>query len=171
MNDPVELYITSDMIDRAHLMACDMGTLKHSITYGSRNIAGFLGEIVFEQYYPDAIRNNTFENDFLFHGAKVDVKTKVRAYKPKPYYEVSVSAYRLQKADVYYFVSLLEEKSHYKKAYLLGWAHAKDFLENARKLMKGQIDPSNQYTVRADCYNLPISQLRPIKRKWGNDAT
>jgi hypothetical protein len=171
VNDFVEIYITPEMVLHAQQMADSLGTLNRSIMNGSRNLAGFLGELVFEQYYPEAIRDNTYDSDFLFHGSTVDVKTKVRGYKPKPDYEVSVSAYRLQKTNVYYFVSLLEERGHYTKAYLLGWASSKDFLANARFLKKGQLDPSNNYTVRADCYNLEISKLRPIKRRWGNDAT
>jgi hypothetical protein len=166
MSDYTEVYLTPEMIDKAEAMASDMGRLNRSITNGERNSAGFLGELVFEDWYPEAIRDNTFEHDFIFHGAKVDVKTKVRAYKPRHYYEVSVSAYRLQKADVYFFVSLLEEKNRYTKAYLLGWASKNDFLQNARLMKKGEVDPLNNFKVSSDCYNLEISKLRPVKRSY-----
>ena len=35
-------------------------------------------------------------------------------------------------------------------------------LKKLKKLTKGQIDPSNGFIVRADCYNVAISELKKI---------
>ena len=34
-----------------------------------------------------------------------------------------------------------------------------EYFNKATFLKKGDIDPSNNYTVKADCYNVPISEL------------
>ena len=38
----------------------------------------------------------------------------------------------------------------------------KEYFKLARKMVKGQIDPSNNFIVRADCYNLQINGLDKI---------
>jgi hypothetical protein len=37
-----------------------------------------------------------------------------------------------------------------------------EYYEKARYLEKGQIDPSNNFTVKADCYNVAIADLNDI---------
>ena len=36
------------------------------------------------------------------------------------------------------------------------------YFEKANFFKKGQIDPSNNFVVRADCYNLPSNRLKSI---------
>ena len=40
-----------------------------------------------------------------------------------------------------------------------------DYFEKAKKLTKGQIDPSNGFIVRADCYNVAISDLKRFRHR------
>ena len=35
-----------------------------------------------------------------------------------------------------------------------------EYFKKATFLKKGDVDPSNNYTVRADCYNLKINELQ-----------
>jgi hypothetical protein len=42
----------------------------------------------------------------------------------------------------------------------LGLISHDKYFELARELKKGDIDPSNNYTVKADCFNLSIEDLQ-----------
>lgn len=167
MNEYPEIQITPEMVQQAYDLGQRMGRLNRSIMQGERNIAGFLGEIVFEQYYPESVRTNTYHHDFIFHGAPIDVKTKVRSARPKPFFEVTIPAYHLQNTHAYFFISLLQSNQRYTSAFLLGWETSEEFLRKAKFMKKGQYDPSNDFLVREDCYNLPIHELRQVKRKPG----
>ena len=57
------------------------------------------------------------------------------------------------------FVRILTDLS---KAWILGSIPKKKYYEEATRYKKGQVDPSNGFTFRTDCYNLPISNLEPI---------
>ena len=35
-----------------------------------------------------------------------------------------------------------------------------DYFDDAKFLKKGQVDPDNNFKVKADCYNLPINKLK-----------
>jgi hypothetical protein len=156
----VEIIITPDMIREAKELAEQLGTLRNSIRKGEGNLAGFLGEVCFLKHYVDAHRDNDYNHDIVIHNKRVEVKTKDRTVTPKPYYECSIANYNTkQLTDYYYFVSLLREGTQYTKAYLLGYKTKDEYFKNAKFLKKGSIDPSNNFTVRADCWNLPISEL------------
>ena len=101
--------------------------------------------------------SNTYDYDILVDGYKVDVKTKQTTVKPKPFYECSVANYNTrQLCDVYAFVRVLKDLS---KGWYLGSIKKQDYFSKAVYLRKGDIDPSNNFTVRADCYNLRIQEL------------
>ena len=38
-----------------------------------------------------------------------------------------------------------------------------DYLKRATFLKKGEVDPSNNWKVRTDCYNLPINELNNLQ--------
>jgi hypothetical protein len=38
----------------------------------------------------------------------------------------------------------------------------KKYFDKARYMKKGDIDPSNNFTVKANCYNLQIKELEEI---------
>ncbi len=48
------------------------------------------------------------------------------------------------------------------KAWLLGRMNRKEYFDKARYMKKGDIDPSNNFTVKANCYNLQIKELEEI---------
>ena len=49
------------------------------------------------------------------------------------------------------------------KGWLLGYLSKEDYFKSATALNKGDIDPSNNWKVRTDCFNLQISKLKPIE--------
>ena len=48
---------------------------------------------------------------------------------------------------------------------MLGWLEHDEYFEKAEKLHQGEIDRSNGFMVKADCYNVSISALRPFRRR------
>ena len=48
----------------------------------------------------------------------------------------------------------------YSVGWFLGMLNKKEYFDKAVFMKKGSLDPANGYTVRADCYNVPISELR-----------
>ena len=148
---------TLPMMKRAEEKAVEMGTLKNSIMNGSRNFIGFLGEEIMMDYLNVENSCNTYDYDIIYEGKKFEVKTKLTTVEPQPYYDCSIAAYNVkQSCDYYAFIRVKKDLS---KAWVLGTKKKDDYFKEARFLKKGQKDGNNNFTVRADCYNLQISQL------------
>jgi len=167
----IEIKITEQMKQRAWRKARSMGKLKNSITSGEGNIAGFLGEEVANEII-NGIVSNTYDYDILYETAsskiKYDVKTKRCTSEPKPFYECSVAAYNTkQECDRYAFVRVEYKNGKWGRAWLLGWLAKEDYFRNAHELRKGQVDPSNGFRVKANCYNVAISDLKKFRKKKG----
>ena len=148
------------MINKAKTKANQMGKLNNSITKGQGNIAGFLGgEIVLN--YLNENDNNSYDYDLVLKdGRKVDVKTKRTTVKPRTNYDCSVAAFNTkQKCDVYIFCRILNDMS---RGWILGYKDKKDYFDEARFMKKNQIDPANNFRVKADCYNVAIEDLESI---------
>ena len=142
-----------------------LGKLKNSITKGKGNIVAFLGEEIVNEYLKGEIKN-TKDYDIMHNGHRYDVKTKRCTSEPKPEYDCSVAAYNtVQKCDAYIFVRVQQNKTtnKWERAWICGYYGKDKYYEDARKLFKGQRDGSNWFKVRANCYNLPISDLNPIE--------
>jgi len=157
----IEVEIKKSIVDRAEKKSKEMGRLRNSITKGSGNIAGFIGEEIVKEYI-SADESNTYDYDLVKGNFKIDVKTKRTNYPPLSYYEASIANYNPnQKCDIYAFVRVLND---FSKAYLCGWVTKEQYFKKAKFLKKGQVDPSNNFTVKADCYNLPYSCMNPFKK-------
>lgn len=135
----------------------DLGDLgEGSITRGGGNYAGIFGELLFVEVFGGE-RANTYNYDIIYEGVKVDVKTKRRSVAPEPYYECSIADYNTeQECDYYYFVSVLD---NYEHAWMLGCYEKGQYMHDATFHKKGEIDGDNDYMFKADCWNLPISEL------------
>ena len=156
----VEVEISVEILKKAESKARQMGKLKNSITKGLGNLAGFVGEEIIREYI-EGIESNTYDYDVVKGDYKIDVKTKRTTVKPKAHYEASIAAYNTrQNCDIYAFVRVLED---FSKAWILGWEFKKDYFKRSRRLYKGQLDGTNDFVVKADCYNLKYSQLRQFK--------
>ena len=96
---------------------------------------------------------------------KYDVKTKRCTSEPKPYYDCSVANFNTkQQCDRYVFVRVENKNRRWGRAWVLGWLGHDEYFEKSRHLKKGQIDPSNNFVVRADCHNVAISELNKFRR-------
>ena len=153
------INITQENITEAKKLSGEMGKLNNSITKGEGNIHGFLGEIITANFL-SVSRFNTYDYDIVFNNIKIDVKTKKVNTPPRNYYECSIANLNTkQKCDVYVFTRILNDMT---KGWLLGYINKKDYFEKATFLRKGSIDPSNNWKVLTDCYNLPINKLKDI---------
>ena len=146
------------MLVEARDKAAEMGKLHNSIMNGAGNIAGFIGEEIARQVL-GGVLNNTYDYDLtLDSGKTVDVKTKQTSVKPLETYDCSIAALNTkQKCDYYCFVRV---KNNFTVGWYLGVYDKQQYMEDAVFMKKGDVDSSNGYVVRSDCYNLKISKLK-----------
>ena len=155
--------IESYHVDQATEMANEMGLLRNSIMKGDGSIAGFIGEIIVADQIGGRVCN-TYDYDVIADGLKYDVKTKRCTSPPKDHYEVSVANYNTkQRCDRYIFTRVGYVAPNWGHCFILGWMTPADYYEKAKFLRKGKVDPSNNYIVRSDCWNMKISDLMEIE--------
>ena len=158
------LEIKMDKVEliEAEKQAKEMGNIAHSITKGQGNIAGFLAELAVAKYY-GASQKNTYNYDLVMpNGTTIDVKAKRTTVKPRPNYECSVAAYNTKQNCDYY--SFCRVSNDFKIVWLLGTIKKEEYLDKSKKKTKGDIDPSNNFIFKADCYNLKISDLPTLSK-------
>ena len=156
----IELIVTKEMIESCKQKAESIGKLKNSITKGEGNLSGVLGEYLTHKRLTKSIWENTFNYDLVQHGVRIDVKTKRCTSAPKDFYDCSIAETSLhQDCDEYVFVRILNDMS---KAWLLGRMNHKEYFKKARFMTKGEVDPNNNFTVKANCYNLQIKELHDM---------
>jgi hypothetical protein len=161
----IEVEITKEMLSTSQKYAQSLGKLNNSIRSGEGNIVGFLGEECVLRLFPHAERDNDYHHDLFLKGKRLEVKTKDRTVMPKSHYECSIAQYStFQDTDYYVFVSLLRQREEYVKGYILGYMKKSEYFIKAKLLKKGDLDPSNNFIVKADCWNLPISELHKFER-------
>jgi hypothetical protein len=153
----IEVNITSFHIESAKKLAEDLGELKNSITGGDGNLAGFIGEVVVSDITGSS-HSNTYDYDLILPSGKtVDVKTKRTNYAPRENYDCSVAAFNTkQKCDYYAFVRV---KNDLSVAWVLGFYEKSLYFQDAKFHKRGDYDPDNKFTFKADCYNIKISNL------------
>jgi hypothetical protein len=159
----LKITITPEMMSRAILKSKEMGELNNSITKGDGNLAGFLGEEVANSVIQGVI-TNTYDYDIVKDYTTYDVKTKRCTSAPKTDYDCSVAEFNItQRCDRYVFVRIENINGKWGDAWLLGWIDKKEYFKQAKHLKKGDYDPSNNFYVKASCYNLKIYQLESFK--------
>lgn len=154
----IEIVISPVMLVEARDKAAEMGQLRNSIIRGAGNIAGFIGEAIAQQVLGGKLCN-TYDYDLVLdNGTKLDVKTKQTGYVPLPSYDCSIAALNTkQDCDYYAFVRV---KNDFSVGWYLGVYNKDQYMKDAVFMQKGTIDPSNGYTVKSDCYNIKIDQLK-----------
>lgn len=154
----IEVKITDEMRTLAHQKEIEMGLLNNSITKGKGSFAGFLGEQVVLSLLQGEW-DNSYDHDItLKDGTRIDVKTKRTSVAPLPHYDCSVAKLNTkQKCDRYDFVRVRNDSS---VGWYLGYLPKEEYFLKAKFLKKGSQDGSNGFTVRSDCYNVSISELK-----------
>ena len=142
-----EVEVDSDIVKIAHEKAKKLGVVRRSITKGDGNFVGFIGEHLAQSVYGGELIN-TFKYDLVLpDGRRLDIKTKLTGYLPKPDYD----------CDGYIFVRVL---SDYQKGWVLGHISKKDFKDNSTYHKKG--DKEGNFVFKHSCYNIKISQLEEL---------
>lgn len=140
---------------------------KNSFLKGSANLDGNLvgniGEVLFEFLYPQAIRVNSVDYDFILNDRKIDVKSKsFGTYNhniiPSSQHEMSVYSYLMnkQKNDDYAFFFIKKDKT---KAWFCGTISKDEFKKKAKLWRIGDIDTRNSFKFEKECYNISIEKL------------
>jgi hypothetical protein len=156
-----EVIITQEMIDAAQLRVDEMPRLNNSITGNTATLHGFVGEEIVCDLSPNFKVMGEYEYDIISDdGLRLEVKTKRTTVAPKPFYEVSVAQFNThQQCDLYVFTRVLNDLS---KGWILGVMGPEEYYANARVLKKGDIDGSNKFVVKSDCWNMRIDDLYQI---------
>lgn len=162
-----EIICTKKMLLNAYNKHQALGKLNNSIRKGQGNFDGFVGENALKLFLdlPLDLEQNTYDYDVVYHKKTIDVKTKKTSVIPQPIYEASVAAYNTkQLCDFYVFTRILYHENGYipKIAYLMGFMPKQEYYSKARFLKKGQTDGSNNFIVKADCYNMFYKDMYPI---------
>jgi len=154
------ISILSADIEKAKHLSDKMGKLNNSITKGQGNVHGFLGEILVSNFLKSKLCN-TYDYDIIHNDLKIDVKTKRVNTPPRNNYECSIAALNTkQKCNIYVFTRIL---NNMKEGWILGYLNKKEYFRRAVFLKEGHVDPSNNWKVLTDCYNLPINKLNNIE--------
>ena len=157
----VEIPVPESLRKVAHKKAGEVGTLRNSITKGSGNVAGALGEMVVAAYTGAEIADQYDYDLILPNGSRAEVKTKRTTVFPDASYECSIAAYNTaQLTEAYCFVRVLNSLSI---AFILGWMPRQEYFERATFHRAGEVDPDNDFVFKADCYNLKVADLWPIQ--------
>jgi len=155
----IEISINKDYMRRAREKASTVGILQGSITGGTSNVVGAIGEIIVADSI-EAKQINTYDYDLVKDGVRIDVKTKRCNTRPLPNYDCSVALHGTkQDCDAYVFVRILTDLS---KAWILGGISKQSFYKKATLYRKGDVDSDNGFMFKADCYNLKIDKLSSV---------
>ena len=148
--------VSDTALKRVKARAAKLPLLNNSIRHGEGSLVAYIGEEVVKSVLRGEIKD-TYDYDIVYQNLKVDVKTKERTVAPRPYYECCVADFNTQQdCDEYAFVSVLNTL---QEAWYLGKISKTAFYKKAIFHRKGEIDPANNFTFKADCYNIPISEL------------
>lgn len=154
----IKINITTANLEAARKRAAPIGQNSKKIQSGSE-IHGILGEQLFmDNYGGTLIDSFNYDVDHPRIG-KIDIKTKKCNSEPKPDYYATVAAYQIDKDECEYY-AFYRVHSKLRDAWFLGIISKKEFVKKATFLKKGQKDGA--FTVKADCYNLKISELKEI---------
>jgi hypothetical protein len=155
----IELYVPPALRDRAEAMAEAMGALNNSIEEGAGNAAGLVGQRLAADYYHCRMKS-TYDHDSMHRELGIEVKTKRTSVAPQPDYDCSVAVTSLhQKCDAYVFARCLKDLS---VCWLLGYMPRPEFMEKAAFYRKGDVDPSNGWKAKADCYSVHVERLHGL---------
>lgn len=122
------------------------------------NLVGKLGEYFYHELFPDSIRIDCYDYDYIHGGLKVDVKTKLSAGKIEPFYTCDIPAYQVknQKTDEYFFFIV---NKNLTKINIIGRISKDEFLKQAKFFKKDTLVERNGYKYRVDTYSILVSKI------------
>lgn len=152
----IDVKITKDMISRSRERAKLMPKLRNSITNNTATVHGFVGEEMVADHFNAEIVD-TVDYDIIKCGVKLEVKTKRTTVVPVGSFDASIAKFNTtQKCHYYVFTRVMGDLS---EGWIMGMMHKDAYLLKARFLRKGDIDGSNGFKVKADCWNRRYDEL------------
>lgn len=160
----MKVKITDANLSAARKRAANIGPNSKKIMPGSE-IYGMLGEQLFlDNYGGELIDCYDYDINHPKIG-KIDIKTKKCSSEPQDDYYCSVSAYQIGKQNCDYY-AFYRVQANLSVGWFLGIISKKEFIEKATLFKKG--DKDGNFEVKADCYNIKISDLRNISEVLKN---
>ena len=159
----IEVLVSDEIIDYAIEMTRRYKDTKweNSIASGEGTFSGFIGKKLVSQYLKTDLHINP-SFDMICRSHRVKVKSKRTTVTPSKNYAVDVEATCAhQSCDWYVFVRVIERPPI--KAWILGYFPRLEFLTTAKYYRKGDVVNSNQFIIKANCYEMVISDLRDFK--------
>ena len=165
----IQIKTTKEMIVHSYYKSVQMGELKNSIMNGKGNFIGFIGEAATKSYFqiPITTNHNTYDYDLVLNNDTIDVKSKKTSVIPSPDFECSVAAYNTKQKCKYYLFTRVYQPKDKKlptEVFLMGYYPKDLYYQNARFLKKGEIDGTNGFVVRDNCYNMYYKDLLPVEQ-------
>lgn len=170
----ITLNITEEMHSQAIEAAKNLPIYDLSYRGGGANEIGCLGEAIVESWlkfnkiwYSNETDQTTHDYS-LKNGQTFEVKTKDRTVPMKANYECTIPDYNSehQNPDFYIFVSIQRNKENnstdirrFHTAYIVGGVNKEYFKSNSKEWKKGEIDLSNDMTIKFDCHNIAANLL------------
>lgn len=167
-------FLKPALVKAAQQRAKEMGTLKNSFMSGRGNVVGLAAELGWVEYLKANDVPARIADDYNFDVVagcsedKHECKTKTTTAPPRPCYDNSVSNLNArQKADRYVFLRIRwlgaapEDKGGV--LYYCGSLPCAQLKRRATFWKKGQLDPSNGYVCKNDCWSIKISECEPLE--------
>ncbi len=146
-----------------------MGSLRNSLTKGTRNTVGFLGEDMLAEWCEKQgkvklTHVDKYDFDFVSpSGLRIEVKTKTRTGAPAPHFDNTVMTTNdRQKCDVYVFLQLVWTSNRTGEIYFCGFMDAQHFRKVAITHQAGQLSGTNGFVPRASQRSVPIQDCRDL---------
>jgi hypothetical protein len=138
------------------------GILKNSLRKGEGTYLGSVGEVVLIDYYKNKEvkfkDEQNFDYDFIINDFKIDVKTQLMKYKPKPNFTCHIPNFNIkQDCDFYAFMFINLETND---AYCEGMIRKKDWKLIAKLKKQGEMGYIKPFAT--DTWICLISDLSKI---------
>jgi hypothetical protein len=163
----IKIRVSPEIVKQAKKEAVAMGIPKNSITRGEGNVAAIIGEIEIAQYI-GARFERTFDYNMILGNTRIEALAKRCSGAPDSSFACSVNITQMKKqCDWYAFARVLYD---YSTAWILGYLPHDEYYKVSTFYNEGDIDPDDprgEYTFKADCFNLHISELKPLSPKSG----
>lgn len=156
----LKIQISSENLEMARKRAAKLGQNSKKIQTGSE-LHGMVGEQLFLDNYGGKLVDSFYYDIDHERIGKIDVKTKKCHSPPKDYYYCTVAAYQIDK-DECEFYAFYRVGANLNHGWFLGIISKEEFKKKAVFLKKG--DKDGNFVVKADCYNMKVSDLKTISQ-------
>lgn len=163
LEDFIEVDVSERVRELAKPCARKIGNLKGSILEGGGNLASCIGKIVVSEYLETECHIEAQSYTVMYGGRRAGVKTTRAGGCPDTSFTAKIPEENCENhgCEIFIFVRVSYD---YKKVWILGWYPAERFLNDAKKAKKGYYDPSNNWTAKAACRIMNISELAPLEK-------